>query len=63
MLEEGKVYKTHDNRIVKVIAIADVKDYDLCIAYTKDANSGDYGMTDLNSSWEEINLLDELFKL
>ena len=62
MLEEGKVYKTHDNRIVKVIAIADVKDYDLCIAYTKDANSGNISMTDLNSSWVEIVSLDDLFE-
>lgn len=62
MLEKGKVYKTHDNRIVKVVAIADVRDYDINIAYIKDANSGNISMTDLNSSWVEIVSLDDLFE-
>ena len=62
MLEKGKVYKTHDNRIVKVVAIADVRDYDINIAYIKDANSGNISMTDLNSSWTEIVSLDDLFE-
>lgn len=62
MLEKGKVYKTNDNRIVKVIAIAEVRDYGINLAYIKDANSGNISMTDLNSSWTEIVSLDDLFE-
>lgn len=62
MLKKGKVYKTHDNRIVKVIAIAEVRDYGINLAYIKDANSGNISMTDLNSSWTEIVSLDDLFE-
>ena len=62
MLEKGKVYKTHNNRIVKVVAIADVRDYDINIAYIKDANSGNISMADLNSSWVEIVSLEDLFE-